>query len=85
VLRLRDRCRDAGVPFFFKQWGGVRKSAAGRELDGRTYDEIPSRSVHSVLSREECLARAAEIEASLDKPELLSAASLLDPIEATFR
>jgi protein gp37 len=85
VLGLRDRCREAGVPFFFKQWGGARKSAAGRELDGKTYDEIPRRSVHPVLNREECLARAAEIEASLNKAELLNAASLLDPIEATVR
>ena len=32
-----------GIPFFFKQWGGVRKAKAGRELDGRTYDQYPSR------------------------------------------
>jgi len=30
------------IPFFFKQWGGVHKAAAGRKLDGRTYDEMPS-------------------------------------------
>src|SRR5690606_30153079 len=36
IRSLRDRCRDAGVPFFFKQWGGVRKARAGRLLDGRT-------------------------------------------------
>jgi len=38
---LRDQCVSAGVPFFFKQWGGVNKKAAGRELDGRTWDERP--------------------------------------------
>jgi protein gp37 len=38
---LRDHCVDAGVPFFFKQWGGVRAKAGGRELDGRTWDEKP--------------------------------------------
>jgi protein gp37 len=43
VRSIRDRCRDAGVPFFFKQWGGVMKSRAGRELDGRTWDEMPKR------------------------------------------
>ncbi|HET9401890.1 MAG TPA: phage Gp37/Gp68 family protein [Candidatus Acidoferrales bacterium] len=43
VLSLRDQCRDAQVPFFFKQWGGVRKAEAGRRLAGRTYDEYPSR------------------------------------------
>ena len=40
---VRDQCRAAGVPFFFKQWGGVRKKKAGRELDGRTHDEVPER------------------------------------------
>jgi protein gp37 len=38
VLR---QCRKARVPFFFKQWGGVQKHVAGRELNGRTYDEMP--------------------------------------------
>lgn len=38
---IRDRCTAEGVPFFFKQWGGVRRTAAGRTLDGRTWDEYP--------------------------------------------
>jgi protein gp37 len=38
---LRDRCASAGVPFFFKQWGGARPKSGGRELDGRTWDEWP--------------------------------------------
>ena len=42
VVSVRRQCRAAGVPFFFKQWGGVRKSARGRLLDGRSYDEFPS-------------------------------------------
>jgi protein gp37 len=41
VRELRDRCIRAGVPFFFKQWGGVFKSRTGRMLDGRTWDEMP--------------------------------------------
>jgi protein gp37 len=41
VLDIRDQCRAAGVPFFFKQWGGVRKKQAGRVLQGRTWDETP--------------------------------------------
>jgi protein gp37 len=41
VRSLREQCQAAGVPFFFKQWGGVHKSRAGRQLDGRTYDEMP--------------------------------------------
>lgn len=35
------QCRSARVPFFFKQWGGVRKDLTGRTLNGRTYDEMP--------------------------------------------
>jgi protein gp37 len=45
VRAIRDRCHAARVPFFFKQWGGFNKKLAGRELDGRTYDEMPERSV----------------------------------------
>jgi protein gp37 len=41
VRSIRDQCAAAGVSFFFKQWGGVRKHKTGRELDGRTYDEMP--------------------------------------------
>jgi protein gp37 len=36
------QCRKAKVPFFFKQWGGVRKDLTGRELNGRTYDDMPA-------------------------------------------
>ena len=42
VLEIRDQCLDARVPFFFKQWGGTRKKKAGRELEGRTWDEMPA-------------------------------------------
>jgi protein gp37 len=45
VLDIRDQCRAVQVPFFFKQWGGVRKKPNGRLLEGRTWDELPS--VHS--------------------------------------
>jgi protein gp37 len=41
VREIRDCCARAGVPFFFKQWGGVFKSRTGRVLDGRTWDEMP--------------------------------------------
>ena len=41
VRTIRDQCRRADVPFFFKQWGGVRKDRTGRDLDGRAYDEMP--------------------------------------------
>lgn len=41
VRQIRDRCRARGVPFFFKQWGGFQKKKNGRELDGRTWDDMP--------------------------------------------
>jgi protein gp37 len=41
VERIFAKCRSAGAPFFFKQWGGVRKDRTGRTLNGRTYDEMP--------------------------------------------
>lgn len=41
VESLRRQCKEASIPFFFKQWGGVRKKTAGRKLNGRTYDEVP--------------------------------------------
>ncbi|HKQ69156.1 MAG TPA: phage Gp37/Gp68 family protein [Polyangiaceae bacterium] len=41
VRDVRDQCRHARVPFFFKQWGGVQKSKNGRLLDDRTWDEMP--------------------------------------------
>jgi len=43
VRSVRDQCLDQGVPFFFKQWGGVNKKKAGRVLDGRTWDDWPER------------------------------------------
>jgi len=42
VIQIRDRCRRSGVPFFFKQWGGIHKSRSGRELEGQTWDHFPS-------------------------------------------
>ena len=58
VLRLRDRCVARGVPFFFKQWGGVNKKRTGRLLDGRTWDEMPAlvskRHLHDRTSAARC-------------------------------
>jgi protein gp37 len=42
VVSIRDQCQAAGVPFFFKQWGGKHKKKAGRVLHGTTYDEFPT-------------------------------------------
>ena len=41
VIDIRTQCRKANVPFFFKQWGGTNKKSTGRQLDGKTYDEMP--------------------------------------------
>lgn len=42
VVQIRDRCLHYNVPFFFKQWGGPNKKRTGRELDGRTWDFMPT-------------------------------------------
>lgn len=41
VVNIRQQCLRAGVPFFFKQWGGVRKKKNGRLLEGRTWEQMP--------------------------------------------
>ena len=41
VLEIKGQCETAGVPFFFKQWGGTNKKKAGRTLDGRVWDASP--------------------------------------------
>jgi len=46
VESIRDQCLERGVAFFFKQWGGVRKKAAGRILDGVTWDQMPEVTRH---------------------------------------
>lgn len=45
VHSIKRQCEDSNVAFFFKQWGGVRKDLTGRELDGRTYDEMPTKGL----------------------------------------
>ena len=76
VVSVRDQCRCEGVPFFFKQWGGVRKSATGRKLDGKTYDEFPERVQHPVLAAQECLALAAMFDAAFKRNDLMAVSSL---------
>lgn len=48
VWDIRQQCAEQGVDFFFKQWGGTNKKKAGRELGGRTYNEMPV--LHSITS-----------------------------------
>ncbi len=59
VRAIREQCRAARVPFFFKQWGGVRKAETGRELDGRFHDELPGIVPNPVVSASE---RASMLE-----------------------
>ncbi|TXN20792.1 phage Gp37/Gp68 family protein [Methylobacterium sp. WL9] len=41
AMEIRDQCQEAGVAFFFKQWGGIRPKAGGRVLDGREWSQYP--------------------------------------------
>jgi protein gp37 len=77
VLSLRDQCELARVPFFFKQWGGVRKSAAGRELDGKKHDGLPRRVSLPILENPRRQAAIAEIEALYQPASLTQERSLL--------
>src|SRR6266700_6502664 len=67
VLSIHEQCQAARVPFFFKQWGGKRKSLNGRSLEGRTYDEYPRRALIPVPEKAECLARAKSFASSMRK------------------
>ncbi|MBX0291941.1 phage Gp37/Gp68 family protein [Hymenobacter sp. HSC-4F20] len=49
VKDIQQQCRNTNTAFFFKQWGGVNKKATGRLLDGKTYDEMPSRQIAVTL------------------------------------
>jgi protein gp37 len=48
VTSIMEQCADAGVPFFFKQWGGVHKKIYGRSLRGRTYNGFPKRTKNPI-------------------------------------
>ena len=65
VASIRDQCRIAGVPFFFKQWGGTRKGRAGRTLDGITHDEVPARPSVPVPSADERRAAVAAMTSAV--------------------
>ena len=71
VTSIRDQCRNAHVPFFFKQWGGFQKKRNGRILDGRTHDEFPPRAVESVHPSHDCLDWAEDIEARFEHTDSL--------------
>jgi protein gp37 len=50
VIEIRDQCVARSIPFFFKQWGGVQRTRAGRLLDGSTWDEFPVAGEPAVTS-----------------------------------
>ena len=56
------QCQAARVPLFFKQWGGVRKKAAGRKLHGRTYDEFPFTAKEPIPNRDRRQLLAANVQ-----------------------
>ncbi len=64
VLSIHEQCEEANIPFFFKQWGGVHKKAAGRTLRGRTYDDFPARVQNPTLPVVLRLQHALAIEGS---------------------
>jgi len=66
VFSIREQCQVARVPFFFKQWGGKRKSLNGRNLEGRTYDEYPQRALIS-FQRKLSAWRAKSFASSMRK------------------
>ena len=47
AVDVKDQCQSVGIPFFFKQWGGVQRKRNGRLLEGRTWDQMPSRDISS--------------------------------------
>jgi len=63
VRAIRDQCADARVPFFFKQWGGVRKSDHGRMLNGRICAQFPCVTTQPVLAKEQRLIAISDVEA----------------------
>ena len=65
VLAIRDLCVESRVPFFFKQWGGVRKKKNGRLLRGRTYDEYPERVISPIPEPARCSAFAEDVRSSM--------------------
>ena len=67
VERIKAQCEQAGATFFFKQWGGVQKAKAGRLLNGRTYDDMPTQSTHPIPSRAQRQSIMREL-ATLTKP-----------------
>jgi protein gp37 len=82
VRSIRDQCARAGVPFFFKQWGGRNKKAAGRLLEGRTHDGMPPRPTKPVAPRAQRRAWMTEFGGG-DGEDVLTLGLLPRPSPAT--
>jgi len=80
VFNLLHQCRSAGVPFFFKQWGGIHKKRAGRLLNGVTYDEYPPIERTSPPERGIRRSVAAELETYLRATGILPALTVTSPL-----
>ena len=60
VTSIRDQCSSEGIPFFFKQWGGVRKAATGRTLQGRIHNDFVMRVRDNVIPNATARRKLAE-------------------------
>ena len=67
VNSLMEQCSRNIVPFFFKQWGGVRKKQTGRELNGRTFDEFPQLRRSEFPSKTKRMQILRSVESKIDK------------------
>jgi protein gp37 len=67
VESILAQCQAAGVLFFFKQWGGVQKSRAGRLLNGRTYDELPDRKPGEAPQKQLRDSMAADLRLQINR------------------
>ncbi len=63
IVSLQGQCKSAGIPFYFKQWGGFPKGKLGCELDGREYKAFPPMAELRAPS----LGQRRQIEAELRK------------------
>lgn len=77
VEAIREQCEKQGAKFFFKQWGGVQKGRAGRQLNGRTYDDMPAKTSFGIPAKSERDGLARELAPLAEG--WLSAISLTKP------
>lgn len=70
VVNIQQQCEVAGIPFFFKQWGGVQKSKAGRMLNGKTFDAMPARSTAMMPPRPARMEMAVRLNSWSDSSTL---------------